>query len=83
MTALAAGERGEIGLANLPASILKRAHRRQFTPFEQSERDLIIETLASVDNNRTAAANILGIGRATLYRKLRSLGISTGFELAR
>lgn len=82
-TALAAGGRGEIEVANLPASILKRAHRRQFTPFEQSERDLIIETLASVDNNRTAAANILGIGRATLYRKLRSLGISTGFELAR
>lgn len=80
--ALVAAGHGDIELAHVPPWILKRAHRRQFTPIEQSERDLIIETLASVDNNRTEAAKILGIGRATLYRKLRSLGISTSHELA-
>lgn len=60
---------------------MKRAHRRKLTPMEQSERDLIIDALLSVDNNRAEAARVLGIGRATLYRKLRSLGISNGTDL--
>lgn len=81
--ALIATGQGDIELAHIPSRVLKRAHTRQFTPVEQSERDLIIEMLESVDNNRTEAAKILGIGRATLYRKLRSLGIATGHELTR
>ena len=60
---------------------MKRAHRRQLTPIEQTERDLIIDTLGSVGNNRAEAARVLGIGRATLYRKLRALGIANGYEL--
>ncbi|MCD2114598.1 GAF domain-containing protein [Rhodococcus rhodochrous] len=75
--AVASSPRGPIESNHLPAWLLKRAHRRPLTPMEQSERDLIIDTLASVSNNRSEAARILGIGRATLYRKLRNLGIST------
>ncbi|MFF1552976.1 sigma-54-dependent Fis family transcriptional regulator [Rhodococcus erythropolis] len=76
-----AGSRG-IEVQHLPAWILKRAHRRQLTPMEQGERSLIIDALASVQNNRTDAAKVLGIGRATLYRKLRTLEISSGEVLA-
>ncbi|MDH6292030.1 transcriptional regulator of acetoin/glycerol metabolism [Rhodococcus opacus] len=74
--------RGGIDVQHLPAWVLKRANRRQLTPMEQGERDLIIDALASVQNNRTDAAKILGIGRATLYRKLRTLEISSGEVLA-
>ncbi|TYQ03494.1 UNVERIFIED_ORG: transcriptional regulator of acetoin/glycerol metabolism [Gordonia westfalica J30] len=72
---------GQIEVMHLPAWLRKRATRRQLTPYEQSERDLIIDTLASVGNNRAEAARVLGIGRATLYRKLRTLSISNGNEL--
>ena len=79
--ALVGAKGDQIEVADLPAWLMKRAHRRQLTPFEQSERDLIIDALASVGNNRAEAARVLGIGRATLYRKLRALGIPHGPEL--
>jgi transcriptional regulator of acetoin/glycerol metabolism len=71
----------QIDVMHDPAWLCKRAKRRQLTPFEQSERDIIIDTLASVGNNRAEAARVLGIGRATLYRKLRTLSISNGNDL--
>ncbi|GAA4367889.1 sigma-54-dependent Fis family transcriptional regulator [Agromyces bauzanensis] len=80
--ALGAAPRGVIEPAHLPHLILRRAQGRKLTPMEYSERDLIVKTLAVVDGNRTEAARVLGIGRATLYRKLRSLGISAGADLA-
>ena len=79
--ALIEAKGSHIDVGDLPAWLMKRAHRRQLTPYEQSERDLIIDTLASVGNNRAEAARVLGIGRATLYRKLRALGISNGGDL--
>lgn len=79
--ALSTAPGNQIEMSHLPARVLKRAHRRHFTPMERAERDLIIEILSSVDNNRTEAAKIIGIGRATLYRKLRKLGIAVGDEL--
>ena len=41
---------------------------------EQLEREAIRRTLEAVDGNREAAASILGIGLATLYRRLREMG---------
>ncbi|MHB8580180.1 MAG: sigma-54-dependent transcriptional regulator [Ignavibacteriaceae bacterium] len=39
------------------------------------EKDHIIKTLRLVDGNKTKAAEMLGIGLTTLYRKLQSYGI--------
>jgi PAS domain S-box-containing protein len=39
------------------------------------ERQRILEALQRTGGNRKAAARMLGIGRATLYRKLASLGL--------
>jgi DNA-binding NtrC family response regulator len=39
---------------------------------QEIERDAILKTLASVNNNRTQAAKILGIAAKTLYTKLKS-----------
>ncbi len=41
------------------------------SPLEDLERAAIVRTLASVDGNRRRAAEILGIGERTLYRKLK------------
>lgn len=60
---------------DLPQWLVTESSGRALSTFERAERDLIIETLHGVGNNRTQAARILGIGRATLYRKMRSLAI--------
>jgi DNA-binding NtrC family response regulator len=41
----------------------------------EPERRIILETLGSCDWNRTRAAEILGINRTTLYKKMKALGI--------
>jgi transcriptional regulator of acetoin/glycerol metabolism len=71
----------EIQPRHLPTWVLKRSGQSQLSTLERAERNAIIEALVSVDNNRTEAAKVLGIGRATLYRKIRGLGIPTGQEL--
>jgi DNA-binding NtrC family response regulator len=42
---------------------------------EQVERALFAEALAATDSNRTAAARLLGLDRATLRTRLKNLGI--------
>jgi two-component system, NtrC family, response regulator HydG len=45
-------------------------------PLEEVERDYILAVLRSLDGNRTMAAERLGIGAATLYRKLKQYGVT-------
>ena len=47
----------------------------ELRPIEAIERDCILHALIMCDNNISAAAKALGIGRATLYRKLKSFGV--------
>lgn len=68
---------GVIGVIHLPAWVISQGHGRQFSAMEQAEYDVIVKTLAAT-SSRTEAAKVLGIGRATLYRRLRALGISSG-----
>jgi DNA-binding NtrC family response regulator len=42
---------------------------------ENAEKDLILRTLASVNNNKTKAAEILGVSLKTLHNKLRRYGV--------
>ena len=42
---------------------------------EDLEKEAIARTLASVDGNRRRAADMLGIGERTLYRKLKQYGL--------
>ena len=43
--------------------------------FEEAERKIMIHTLASVRNNKSAAARILGLNRKTLQMKLRRMSL--------
>ena len=48
---------------------------RKLTRMETAERKLIIHALMHNDGNVSAAARFLGLGQATIYRKIRSLEI--------
>jgi len=51
------------------------------TTVEEAEKQLILRTLASTSNNKTRAAEILGISLKTLHNKLKEYG-SNGNSLA-
>ena len=60
---------------HLPERMWDAAKRRTLTRIESAERAEIVAALRQADGNRSRAASLLGIGRSTLYRKLRALGI--------
>ena len=45
-------------------------------PLEEVERTAILNALEKTKGDRAAAAHFLGIGRTTLYRKLKGYGIT-------
>jgi transcriptional regulator of acetoin/glycerol metabolism len=47
----------------------------EIVPLQQLEERAIRHALQAVDGNISLAAKQLGLGRATLYRKLASLGL--------
>jgi DNA-binding NtrC family response regulator len=44
------------------------------TSLEEAEKQLILRTLAAQDNNKTRAAQVLGISLKTLHNKLKAYG---------
>ncbi|MDX6204454.1 MAG: sigma-54 dependent transcriptional regulator, acetoin dehydrogenase operon transcriptional [Frankiales bacterium] len=65
---------GTIELADLPPEC-RSASRRVLSPIEALERDAIVLALDDNGQNPTAAAQTLGMSRATIYRKIRQYGI--------
>jgi DNA-binding NtrC family response regulator len=74
--ALVARPAGDIGAGDLPAEVAVHGTRRRLTPLEAAERDLIVGALIEARGNRVKAASALGMGRATLYRRLRAFGLT-------
>jgi transcriptional regulator of acetoin/glycerol metabolism len=73
---------------NVPASVIERRHlpphlqqapRRSLTMMETADQQAILKALGAVEGNKSAAADLLGIGRTTLYRRIRQLGLD-GYE---
>jgi len=58
-----------------PGGGMEDAARARVLPLEQMERRAIVEALEFTGGDRGRAANLLGIGRTTLYRKLKRYGI--------
>jgi sigma-54 dependent transcriptional regulator, acetoin dehydrogenase operon transcriptional activator AcoR len=67
---------GVVEIADLPPEC-RATSRRQLTPIEALERDAVVDALSRYDGDKQAAANALGMSRATIYRKIRDYGIVT------
>jgi two-component system response regulator HydG len=74
---------GEIVVEDLPEKV--RSYRKshvvvasddpsELVPLEEIERRYILRALEALGGNRTLTAQVLGLDRKTLYRKLRSYG---------
>ncbi|PWJ24862.1 transcriptional regulator of acetoin/glycerol metabolism [Branchiibius hedensis] len=59
----------------LPEHLRRGNKTRQMTLIETAERDAIVRALDLAGGNKSTAAELLGIGRTTLYRRLRQLHI--------
>ncbi|WP_168703267.1 sigma-54-dependent Fis family transcriptional regulator [Gordonia paraffinivorans] len=80
LTQLSSEHPGElIELEDLPDRMLSVG--RNLTKMQELERDAIVQALAQAGGNRSSAAELLGIGRTTLYRKMRALGIAQSERL--
>jgi DNA-binding NtrC family response regulator len=62
-----------IHAAGRSAAVIADATRRQI-PLRDLEREYILEVLRQVGGNKSRAAEILGLDRKTLYRKLEEYG---------
>ena len=74
-TALVRSMSCDITIDDLPADYRGAAGGRQLSALERAERQALLTALRAAAGNREAAARELGISRATIYRKLRRLGI--------
>ncbi len=63
-------------VADLPAEC-RATSRRSLTRLEALERDAIVDALGVHGGDKVAAAESLGMSRATIYRKIREFGIVT------
>ena len=70
-----------VAVEHLPPRFRKTSRRRSSvtieigTPLQEVEREMITQVLEVTENNRTRAAQVLGISRRSLYYKLRKHGI--------
>ena len=62
---------GPVRRAELPDPVREGPAARRLSPMEHAERTAILAALRRHGGNKARAATALGIGRATLYRKLR------------
>lgn len=67
---------GAIQPADLPAEY-RAVARRPLNRLESMERDAIVHSLEDTEGNKIKAARLLGMSRATLYRKIHEYGIVT------
>jgi transcriptional regulator of acetoin/glycerol metabolism len=63
---------------HLPKHLQQAPPRRHMSMMETAEREAIIRALDAAGGNKSEAAGLLGMGRSTLYRRLRQLGLDTG-----
>jgi DNA-binding NtrC family response regulator len=73
-------------LEDLPEELFRpQAERRSLLPASSpaDERQLVLDALTTARGNRSAAARLLGVSRATFYRRLTDLNILGGDKAAR
>jgi len=66
--------------SHLPAHLRAKVVRRHLTLMEAAERDAIPKTLTVAQGNKSTAAELPGIGRTTLCRRMRQLQVEADGE---
>lgn len=74
-TALVHARSGDITVDDLPGDLTAAVRGRALTKLERLERQALVTALRDAGWDREAAAQDLGISRATIYRKLKIYGI--------
>jgi two-component system, NtrC family, response regulator AtoC len=64
-----------IQLMDLPTNLLHPVEDSNSGDLQDMERRAIMRALQAVDGDRARAAKLLGIGKTTIYRKLREYGL--------
>jgi transcriptional regulator with AAA-type ATPase domain len=59
----------------LPADLCRSMRRGPLSRLEEAEVDVMLAALAEANGNKDLAAHLVGIHRATLYRKLQNYGL--------
>lgn len=77
---LASSSSSLIHVADLPSNlhhppVAALAQKDEIIPLEELERRAIIRTLRETNGDKVAASKILGIGKTTLYRKLKQYDV--------
>lgn len=72
----------EIKLEDLPPTVSESAGDQSINipanaTLDEAEKIIILQTLAANKNNKSKTADLLGIGRKTLHRKLEEYGINS------
>lgn len=75
----------EIQLEDLPPAVSKAGTEKAIIvpanlTLDEAEKIIILQTLAANKNNKSKTAELLGIGRKTLHRKLEEYGIGISVE---
>ncbi len=78
--ALALGSAPEIRVADLPSNLLylvaePRHDPRTLATLQELEQRAILQALEATKGDRLRAARLLGIGKTTIYRKLKEYGL--------
>src|SRR5246127_2912587 len=80
--AVALGSGPVVHVGDLPSNLQypttdRLPQRNELIPLEELERRAILRTLRETAGDKLAAARILGIGKTTLYRKLKQYNLET------
>lgn len=71
----------QISLADIPDELRLAATGRRLSRIEQIELDAIRAALEEAGGNKLQAAQILGLSRSTLYRRLRAYGLNLSHQV--
>ena len=69
-----ADRRGDVLPDELPAALRLGSSKRLLSRLEEVELSALLRALAESGGNKSRAAELLGVSRSTVYRKLASMG---------